>query len=222
MTLYKDRLHCYNCYRPKVGCICHSVEALPTQSCFVILMHEKEFRKTKNGTGRMTHLTLPNSHLFIGIDFSHHKRFNALLNNPLYKPFLLYPSDDAINLSQTSLMLEDGVKPLFILIDSTWACSKKMLRLSRNLHALPTVSFETTTPSKFSIKEQPNVNCLSTIETSHKILQLLNNHGVENLHNSEIDTVLNPFYAMIDYQVDASKVSNIRYKPQNQENMTRF
>ncbi len=175
-------------------------------------MHQKEFRKTKNGTGRMTHLSLPNSHLFIGIDFTHHNRLNELLENPEYEPFILYPSEEALNLSTQTLTLEPGKKPLFILIDSTWACSKKMLRLSHNLAKLPKVSFTTTQTSNFTIKEQPNEHCLSTIETTHKILELLSLQNLEALHHAQLESLLSPFHCMIEYQVQAADQANVRYK----------
>jgi DTW domain-containing protein YfiP len=46
-------------------------------------MHPKEFKKTKNGTGHFTHLSLPNSELFMGIDFSDNDRIITPLKNKL-------------------------------------------------------------------------------------------------------------------------------------------
>ena len=175
-------------------------------------MHEKEFRKTKNGTGRMTHLSLPNSYLFVGIDFTDHKRLNALLDDPNYEPFILYPSDQALNLSTHKLSMPEGKNPLFILIDSTWACSKKMIKLSSNLSSLPKVSFTTTQTSNFAIKEQPKAYCLSTIETTHKILELLSQQNIENFPQENLAKLLQPFTSMINYQLQAANDANVRYK----------
>lgn len=61
-------------------------------------MHPKEFKKTKNGTGYFTHLSLPNSHLFHGIDFTHHQKINEIIAT--HDSFVLYPSKDAINISE--------------------------------------------------------------------------------------------------------------------------
>ena len=69
ITYYGAREKCYRCYRPKSSCMCSHIHEIETNTKFIILMHPKEFKKTKNGTGRLTHLSLPNSHLFIGIDF---------------------------------------------------------------------------------------------------------------------------------------------------------
>ena len=45
---------CYQCYRPKSSCMCKYVKSIKTNTKFIILMHPKEFQKTKNGTGILT------------------------------------------------------------------------------------------------------------------------------------------------------------------------
>ena len=69
---------CYKCYRPKTSCICeHVINPIKTNTKFVILMHPKEYRKTKNGTGHMTNNSLENCELHVGIDFSNHTFYQA-------------------------------------------------------------------------------------------------------------------------------------------------
>jgi DTW domain-containing protein YfiP len=177
-------------------------------------MHQKEFAKTKSNTGRMTHLSLPHSHLFVGIDFTHHTVLNRLLNNPKYTPFILYPGDDAHDLSIEPLQLKEKSVPLFILIDSTWACSKKMMKVSKNLHAIPKVSFSVNKKSQYTIKEQPAEHCLSTIETTQTILELLQHHRIEKIHSKTLDNFLNPFRRMINHQILKAKTqTKLRFKP---------
>ncbi len=214
MTIYKDRPTCYRCFRPLCSCICQEVSAVETQSCFVILMHQKEFAKTKNNTGRMTHLSLPNSHLFVGIDFSRHDALNALLKDPKYTPYLLFPDETAINLSQERLTLQEGTVPLFILIDSTWACAKSLMLKSKNLYDIPRVSFNATKLSNYQIKKQPENFCLSTIETTQTILELLTQQGLERLKDHSIKAFTKPFEAMVNYQIlKAQNENELRFKP---------
>lgn len=210
-TTYGDREVCYECYRPQSSCICSHITTLNTKAHFVLLMHGKEFRKTKNGTGHMTHKSLANSSLFVGVDFTHHTKLNALLTNPQYQPFILYPSNEATNLSTSALPLEKSKIPLFIVIDSTWACSKAILKRSKNLHNLPTISFTTPSPSLFTIKAQPEEYCLSTIETTQTILSLLNDQKLERLTQHELDHFLDPFYAMVRYQLQAANNGKARF-----------
>jgi DTW domain-containing protein YfiP len=181
-------------------------------------MHPKEFKKTKNGTGHLTHLSLPNSELFMGIDFSDNARINKIIAT--HESFILYPSAHAINLSHHNPLAEKSLhvkkRMAIFLIDSTWACSLKMMRESKNLHALSHISFDATKRSEFKIKEQPLEYCLSTIESTLTVLELLNQWQIETIAQEKLETFLTPFHAMIDYQLHC--IQNplhqaVRFKP---------
>ena len=60
-------------------------------------MHPKEYRKQRTGTGRLAKISLKDSEILVGIDFSQNTRLQALLNDPRYFPVLLYPGEDAWN-----------------------------------------------------------------------------------------------------------------------------
>ena len=214
MTHYGDRERCYNCYRPASSCMCRYIHQLKTDTLFVVLMHPKEFKKVKNGTGHLTHLSLPNSKLFIGIDFTNHKEINTIISN--YDSFVLYPSDDAINITnQTPKSDTNSKKMAIFIIDSTWACSMKMLRESKNLQKLNTISFSTKKLSQFKIKEQPQEYCLSTIESTLEVLELLTKWGIESLEEKDLTNFLNPFKQMVDYQLRCLEIQDndsIRFK----------
>ncbi len=155
-------------------------------------MHPKEFKKTKNGTGRLTHLSLPNSELYIDVDFSEHSAINALIDHPNNLCYVLYPGKNTLNLNTQKIETE-GKNLIIFIIDSTWPCSVKMLRVSRNLQKLPKMSFTHSKSSQFMIKEQPKDYCLSTIESTLTILELLHFHGIENIKEEAFKQFLNPF-----------------------------
>lgn len=203
---------CYKCYRPKSSCVCeYTINPINTNTKFVILMHPKEYRKTKNGTGHMTNNSLENCELYVGIDFTNHSRVNELLNDETYEPYILYPDINSIKLNTQKLPSEKKV--LVFIIDSTWPCSKKMLRLSKNLHNLKKVSFEHDKSSQFKIKTQPNQYCLSTIESTLCLLELLNLQNIENISANSLENFLTPFEKMVEYQVKcAFNENDIRYK----------
>ena len=174
-------------------------------------MHPKEYRKTKNGTGHMTNNSLENCELHVGIDFTNHKRVNELLNNEKYEAYVLYPHNNSIKLNTQKL--PSSKKSLIFIIDSTWPCSKKMLRLSTNLQNLKKISFEHDKSSQFKIKTQPNQYCLSTIESTLCVLEQLNNHNIENISSKSLEKFLTPFEEMVKYQVKCAFDENdIRYK----------
>lgn len=125
---FEARAKCYRCYRPKSSCMCEHAYPVDTKTKFVILMHPKEFKKIKNRTGHLTHLSLTNSELYIGIDFSDHARVNALTDDPTNHCVLLYPLSNSKVLNEGSIAQTNKRTVIFIL-DATWDCSKKMLRV---------------------------------------------------------------------------------------------
>jgi len=164
-------------------------------------MHPKEFRKTKNNTGKITSLSLPNSEIHVGIDFTNNEKINALIHNSNNNCFVLYPSDTSIKLNYERVE-EKGKNIIIFIIDSTWPCSNKMLRLSQNINQLKKVSFEHTKISQYKFKTQPNELSLSTIESTLCILELLNEQKVEKIEDFKLEGFLEPFNQMIKYQMN--------------------
>jgi len=163
-------------------------------------MHPKEFRKTKNGTGHFTNLSLKNCELHVGINFTKHDAINAILEDKNNNCFVLYPSKNSINLNDEKIG-EDKKQTVVFLIDSTWPCSRAMLKESPNIDALPKVSFIHTKSSAFTFKEQPQEYCLSTMESTLCVLELLNQHHIEHISQSILKDFLKPFHKMVEYQV---------------------
>ncbi len=196
----KNREICYACYRPSSSCMCKYIKPIETQTRFVILMHPKEFRKTKNGTGHFTNLSLQNCELHVGIDFSNDTKINDILRDPNNVCYVVYPSTSSINLNESGISKSSKNTVLF-LIDATWPCSKSMLLQSQNLDALEKVSFTHNKVSAFDFKKQPKDYCLSTMESTLCVLELLNDHQDENLDKEKLDNFLQPFEKMVEYQV---------------------
>ena len=188
--------------RPSSTCICKHISSIQTKTRFIILMHPKEYKKERNGTGHMTNLQLENSEIIVGVDFTNNKRVNEILNNKNNCSFLLYPGKDNFNLSKSksseinSIM---GANPYIFLLDGTWPCARKILKLSKNLQKLKRVSFDNKIKSKFIIKQQPESLCLSTIESVYTVLNLLKEGDLEQCETKDF---LIPFEKMIEYQLD--------------------
>ncbi len=192
---------CFSCLRPQSSCICGHVEKIETKARFLILMHPMERQKVKNGTGRMTHLSLPNSEIIDDIDFTNNATLNRYINDEKYNCHILYPGEEAINISRESIPADKTDNLVIILIDATWPCAKKMMKLSKNLHNLPRISFDNTAPSIFEIKQQPHELCLSTMEATLKVLEEFKRSNLEQIQDISIANFLNPFKEMIKYQI---------------------
>ena len=187
--------------RPSGSCICKYLSTVQTKTRFIILMHPKEYKRQKNGTGHMTKLQLENSEIIVGIDFTHHKRVNEILQQQ-QNCFLLYPGKNSFNLSlrePSEINAFMGNPPYLFILDGTWPCARKMLKLSKNLQKLKRVSFDNKIKSKFIFKQQPDALCLSTIESVYTVLNLLKKADFEHCNTKDF---LLPFEKMMEYQLD--------------------
>jgi len=202
-----NRITCYTCMRAKSSCMCKYFNPIQTNTQFILLMHPKEYKKNKNGTGFFTHRSLPNSKLFIGVNFTEHKEINEIINNPNNNCFVLYPDKNSIKLNNKNIEKENKQTVLF-LIDATWQCSRKMLSESPNLQTLPKLSFTHKKTSNFQFKTQPQSYCLSTIESTLTIIELLNKHSIEKHSEKELERFLLPFEKMVEFQVNCIKLEN--------------
>ena len=202
IEIKNPRIKCYKCMRPSSTCICKHISPFQTKTRFIILMHPKEYKKEKNGTGHMTNLQLENSEIIVGIDFTNNNRVNEILAKEKSCSFLLYPGKDNFNLSirkSSEINSFMGNNPHIFILDGTWPCARKMLKLSKNLQKLKRVSFDNKIKSKFIIKQQPESLCLSTIESVYTVLNLLKEG---NLEQYETKDFLIPFEKMIKYQLE--------------------
>ncbi len=163
-------------------------------------MHPKEFKKTKNGTGHFTNLSLKNCEIHVGVDFSQNDAVNKIIKNPSNDCYVVYPSETSINLNE-SVIGSEGKSTVLFLIDSTWPCSRSILLNSPNIQKLKKVSFTHTKVSGFSFKQQPKAYCLSTMESTLCVLELLTKHKLEALDRQSLDGFLRPFKKMVEYQL---------------------
>ena len=180
--------------------MCPYVSPISTKTKFIILIHPMEFKKIKNGTGVLTKLQLINSEIVVGLDFTKSKRVNEIIEDDGKECYILYPGEDSINISrcETAETFSSQKQRVVFILDATWPCAKKMIKLSRNLQALPFISFNNSKKSEFSIKQQPHELCLSTIESVKLVLDEFNRIGLED---AVTDSFLRPFKKMVEYQV---------------------
>lgn len=214
VEIKNPRKNCYKCMRPSSTCICKHINPVLTKTRFIILMHPKEYKKEKNGTGHMTALQLENSEIIVGVDFTNNSRVKEILTKENSSSFLLYPGKDNFNLSvreSSELNPFMGDNPYIFILDGTWPCARKMLKLSKNLQQLKRVSFDNEIKSKFIFKQQPEPLCLSTIESVYTVINLLKEGALEQCDTKDF---LLPFEKMIEYQVEYILNPNINsYRP---------
>ena len=168
-------------------------------------MHPKEAYRQKTGTGRLTALSLVDSEILIGIDFTHNERLNELLSGTgagqnLF-PVVLYPAPDAYFTDAPSFRTDLGSKKLMVIVvDATWFFALRMVKLSTNLHPLPKLSFKNAYRSQFQFKRQPAPECLSTIESCFYLLEELKTAGIAN-NQADVSGLMETFHIMVNRQL---------------------
>jgi len=164
-------------------------------------MHPYEYRQIKLNTGRLTHFCLADSELYVGESFDEHKDVQVLIKDPDNFPVLLYPGEDARDLSKDELRATEfsGRRLVVFLLDATWRLVRPMLRFSHCLQQLPKVMFSNAAPSRYVIKRQPEPACLSTLEATHELLLALDRSGLD--YYSMPGQLLTHFMSMQEFQV---------------------
>jgi DTW domain-containing protein YfiP len=165
------------------------VQPVPTRTRVLLLQHPKE-RKVGVGTARMAHLSLTNSVLRVGLDFSADPLVRAALSgdNPVC---VLFPKPGALDVAD----LPRDRPVTLVVLDGTWSLARKLLRLNPALAALPHVAFTPQRPSQYRIRRQPSKICVSTVEALAEVLAII------EPENGPFDRLLGPFAAMVDRQV---------------------
>lgn len=147
----------------------------------LILQHPLEVDHAKN-TGRLLHLSLPNSHLLVGESWSEQVLADAGL--PPQPTWLLYPrgapdapppADQTPTLGNSHAAVAAPTR--LVVLDATWRKSRKMLHLSSWLQALPRLALDDTPASRYAIRKAHRPGQLSTLEATCAALALLEGDG---------------------------------------------
>lgn len=204
---------CLKCRRRLLTCVCAHLSPFETRTRFVLLMHPMEYKKEKVGTGRFSHLILRNSRVLVDVSFDKNREFRELLQDESFESYVLYPGDQTLDLSVARPgSLSTKPKQLFV-IDGTWACAKKMMRLTTRLHGLPRMSFHPGRTSEFSVKHQPLPGCLSTVESLHQVLLEFNRLGLEATQGKE-QNLMDVFRKTVELQLELARdPARNRYRP---------
>ncbi|MBN1223548.1 MAG: DTW domain-containing protein [Candidatus Aminicenantes bacterium] len=199
---------CGRCFRPRKTCLCATIQPFDTETHFVILMHPKEAKKIRMGTGRLTHLFLNNSEIRVGVDFSEDERVDTLISDSRHVSFVLYPGENSVDISERDSLFYkiSDKKRLVFVIDASWPLAKKMLKESPNLGVLPQIHFRPKESSRF-FKKQPHDFCLCTIESVSLLLEEMQKKGIENCRGNNrrmLDTLDKMHRIQSSYKSDLS------------------
>jgi DTW domain-containing protein YfiP len=170
-------------------CVCAELVRVPTRTRVVILQHPRE-SGVPIGTARLAELALPNSERHVGVEFGADTRLREVLANMDAPPILLYPGPGAKDLAR-----EPPAGPVtLVVLDGTWWQAQKLFKKNPDLARLPRYALAPATPSRYRIRREPAVHCVSTIEAIVQALVALEGR-------SEVRALLKPFDAMVEHQL---------------------
>ncbi|OLQ90466.1 DTW domain-containing protein [Vibrio panuliri] len=184
--------YCSQCGKSLKACICQWIQSLSSNVELIILQHPSEAKRPM-GTARILTLSLPNSHYFVGEDFSQHQPLNQLLSQQGVAHFVLYPGESSQEIQAE--LVKKNHKMRVILLDGTWKKAYKIWQLSSNLQALPLLRLPTELKGNYRIRKAPSDNALSTVEAGFHILTLLE-------PQRDFTPLLTAFDNMIQFQIE--------------------
>lgn len=166
---------CMHCMLLPYLCICSIKQTVTSQSAFLLLMYDDEILKPSN-TGRLIADLIPDTHAYIWSRTEPNADMLALLADPTWQPFVIFPAeyattDRALISSPVVSYLKEGKRPLFILLDGTWAQAKKMFRKSPYLDNFPVLSFEPEKVSEYLVRKASKEYQLATAEVASLVLE---------------------------------------------------
>ena len=163
-------VRCQRCLLPQKNCLCASLQPQQARSRFCLVMFDTEPMKPSN-TGRLIADILPDTQAFGWSRTEPDPALLAAVQNPDVQPLVVFPESyvDAGRpvINQPPMV---GKPPLFIMLDGTWTEARKMFRKSPWLDALPVMSVNVTTPSRYTLREAHGEGQHCTAEVAAALL----------------------------------------------------
>ncbi|KJG09267.1 DTW domain protein [Photobacterium kishitanii] len=186
--------YCEYCGKAKKACICHWIETITATTEIWILQHPSEIKRAI-GTARILSLSLPNSRLWVGEDFSTNDELNRLLAEPERDVYIVYPGEGAVPISSVAAAASNDRLQTVIVLDGTWKKAYKMWQLATNLHHLPLVNLDNADSGNYRIRKSPKEQGVSTVEAGYLALSAF------EADNDKFSPLLTTFNHMIDFQI---------------------
>lgn len=163
---------CPGCLLTPDLCACALRPERVSQAAFCLIMFDSEPLKPSN-TGRLIADVLPGStHAFLWSRTEPDPALLALLDDPAYQPFLIFPDcEKAPQRVIHQIAPEAGKRPLFILLDGTWREARRMANKSPYLDRFPVLSVRPEQLSTYGMRVAAHDQHLCTAEVAACVLE---------------------------------------------------
>ncbi len=168
---------CVGCRLLPSHCLCALRPTMSTRAGVCLLMADIEPLKPSN-TGWLVADVVADTFAFGWARTSTDPALLALLSDPQWQPFVVFPGQYAApgRVVHTVPIGGMGKRPLFILLDGTWAEARKMFGRSPYLDALPVLSLAPDQASRYKLRNSGRDDHLCTSEVAALCMGLAGEH----------------------------------------------
>ncbi len=170
----KTKAPCLRCFLHKDYCICSSFSLLNTRTRVDLLVHYKELKRTTN-TGRLVVELLNNAKIWVRGEKEKGALDHSKVLSKDHETFLLYPSDDAIELNEESAKKMGLLKPIQLLVpDGNWRQASKVHYRVSELKNIPRVRLSGDLADRHNlVRKESKASGMSTLESIGHVLSLI-------------------------------------------------
>ena len=172
------RERCAGCRLLPSHCLCTLRPSVPTRAGVCLLMADIEALKPSN-TGWLIADVVADTFAFGWARTETDPGLLALLGDPQWQPCLVFPGEYVAPervlhavLTPETLPGEAQKRPLFVLLDATWAEARKMFRKSPCLDHLPVLSLQPDQVSQYKLRRSHRGDHFCTSEVAALCLNL--------------------------------------------------
>jgi len=182
------RERCEGCRLPRTHCTCASRASVPTRGGVCLLMADIEPLKPTN-TGWLVADVVPDTFAFGWARTEVDAALLALLADPRWQPFVVFPGEYASpgRAVVEDVVVSDGRRPLFVLLDATWSEARKMFRKSPYLVRFPVLSLRPEQVSSYVLRRSKRGDHFCTSEVASLCLHLAGDSRASHVLDAWLD-----------------------------------
>nr|WP_163501911.1 tRNA-uridine aminocarboxypropyltransferase [Halomonas socia] len=167
---------CEGCNLPTLNCLCAFRVEAQSRARVWLLTHPLEHHKPTN-TGRLIGDVLSATRVFTWYRTAPDADLLALLDDPRYAPFVIFPDDQpdyverVVGMSAVERAKLQARIPVFIIIDGTWRQARRIFRKSPYLDRLPVLPLRTQRQTRYRLRKPASQAHLCTAEVAIELLR---------------------------------------------------
>lgn len=167
---------CEGCNLPAMNCLCPYKVKADSHAQVWLLTHPLEHFKPTN-TGRLISDVITTTRVFTWYRVAPDAQLAALLNDPRYAPFVIFPDDQpdyadrVVGIDAVHTAKVDKRIPVFIILDGTWRQARRIFRKSAYLDQLPILPLRTERETRYRLRKPASKAHLCTAEVAIELLR---------------------------------------------------